>query len=370
MESDNESCSSNEDIDNEDIDNADIDNEDIDNEDIDNEDIDNEDIDNEDVDNEDPCEGYNSDEDNINYLKEYNHSRINTFNLLDGIMYYKDQLRILDSSLKISTITITCNMNISFHIENIGLYLNDFDEILIEKHYNKQSITAISITNLKIKKKNLNKKIVKKGNFLNQISFIFDTALLMNSTEKIVTTNNKKKKLNLKLFKNGSIQCTGLGKDLNILEKCFEILFKKLKKRKAILVNNKFEEKYFVDDVNMLSYLNIKNFNIRMINTNFLINYNIKRLTLQELLLKDNIYVDYDPNESVSVNVKYKLKNKKEISIKIFESGSISITGANLCDEISEAYYFINRFLFSNSKLLLIKPIDAKKIVTLISNII
>ena len=261
-------------------------------------------------------------------------------------------------------------MNISFHIEHIGLYLNDFDEILIEKHYNKQSITAFSITNLKIKKKNLNKKIVKKGNFLNQISFIFDTAHLMNSTENIVTTNNKKKKINLKLFKNGSIQCTGLGKDLNILEKCFEILFKKLKKRKAILVNNKFEEKYFVDDVNMLSYLNIKNFNIRMINTNFLINYNIKRLSLQELLIKNNIYVDYDPNESVSVNVKYKLKNKKEISIKIFESGSISITGGNLCDEISEAYYFINRFLFSNSKQVLIKPIDAKKIVTLIYNII
>ena len=326
---------------------------------------------NDEDDNNDDNEDFDDfDDENAEYLKEYNHSNINSFNLIDGLQYYKNQLRILDTTLKISTITITCNMNICFNIENIGLYLNDFDEILIEKHYNKRSITSTSITNLKIKKKNLNKKVVKKGNFLNQISFIFDTAVLMNSNENIVTTNNKKKKINLKLFKNGSIQCTGLGKNLGILEKCFEILFKKLKKKKAILINGKFEEKYFVDDINMLSYLNIKNFNIRMINTNFLINYNIRRAVLQQLLIKDNIYVDYDPNESVSVNIKYKLKNKKEISIKIFESGSISITGANLCDEISEAYYFINKYLFLNSKTVLIKPIDAKKIVILVSNII
>ena len=131
---------------------------------------------------------------NQEYLKEYNHANINSFNLIDGLQYYKNQIRILDTSLKISTITITSNMNINFNIENIGLYLNDFDDILIEKHYNKKSITINSITNLKIKKKNLNKKVVKKGNFLNQISFIFDTVVLMNSNENIVTTNNKKKK--------------------------------------------------------------------------------------------------------------------------------------------------------------------------------
>ena len=105
-----------------------------------------------------------------------------------------------------------------------------------------------------------------------------------------------------------------------------------------------------------------------MINTNFLINYNINRANLQKLLISNKIYVDYDPNDSVSVNIKYKIKNNKEISIKVFESGSISITGANQCDEILEAYLFINNFLFTNSKQLLIKPIDAKKIIALMKN--
>ena len=324
--------------------------------------------------NDDNNDDDNNDDDNADddydeeYLDEYNHSNINSFGLIDGLQYYGNHLRILDCSQNVSTITWTGNMNISFNIKNIGENFEEFDNILTEKHYNKKSITATGIKDLKIKKKNLNKKVVKKGNFLNQISFIFDTTMLMNSNENILTTNNKKKKINLKLFKNGSIQCTGLGKNLNILEKCFEILLKKLKKRKAIFKNNIFNEIYFVDDINMLSYINIKNFNIRMINTNFLINYNINRANLQKLLISNKVYVDYDPNDSVSVNIRYKIKNNKEISIKVFESGSISITGANLCDEILEAYLFINNFLFTHSKQLLLKSIDAKKIIALMQN--
>lgn len=356
----------NDDINNDDINNDDINNDDFGNEEFDNDDFDNDDFDNDDFDDEDFDEEYNEN------LKEYTHSNLNSFDLNEGLFNYSNYIRILDPSLKISTITITCNMKMSFNIENIGLYFNEFDNVLFALHYNKKIITSTDITDLKIKKnkKKIVKKVVKKGNFLNQISFYFDTAQLMNSNddEVILTTNKKKKKINMKLFRNGSIQCTGLGNDIYIVKKCFEILFQKFKKRKAIYKNNKFEEIYFVDDISMLSYSNIKNFNIRMINTNFLINYNIKRENLQKLLVEQNIYVDYDPNDSVSVNIRYKLKNKKEISIKVFESGSISITGANLCDEISEAYFFINNFIFKNSKEVLIKPIDAKKIIILMKN--
>ena len=74
-------------------------------------------------------------EDDIKYFKEYNHLNINSFNLIDGLHYYKNQLRILDSSLKISTITITCNMIVTYNIEKIGEFFRDFDDTLIAMHY-------------------------------------------------------------------------------------------------------------------------------------------------------------------------------------------------------------------------------------------
>lgn len=313
------------------------------------------------------CDDEINKQDMINYNKG-----INNLNLNEMLLYYVAQIRTLDYGLSVSTITITVNSLISFNVSNIGKYFNEFDEIITDKYYDKKKINLTSVTNVKIKNKNKNliKKIVPKGNFLNQVSFIFDTSNLNNSIEDLLTTNNKKKKINIKLFKNGSIHCTGLSKHLPIFKKAIEILFKKLMKPKAIYVDGKFIDILFVDQVSLLKISNIKNFIVQMINLNFVCNYNINRNALYTELKKNNIDVDYDPNENViSVNIKYKLKNKKSISIMVFESGSVSITGANSCSEINEAYYFINSFLFDVNKKILLKPINVGIIIDLLKTI-
>lgn len=325
---------------------------------------------NEDDEDDDDDEEYNDycDEDIYDEIDD-NNKKTHNLSLTEMLLYYKNELSTLPD-IKISTITVTANISlINFNIENIGLYFNEFDDIIIGKLYNNHLITKNSITKVKIKKKNVKERVVKKGNFLNQISIIFDTSKLNNSEEELLTTNNKKKKINLKLFKNGSIQCTGLNIKIELFKKCVDILFDKLKKPKAILENNKFKHIYFVDQPILLKSSNIKNFLIQMINTNFVCDYNINREYLTEELLKNNISVHYDPNDSVSVKIKYKLKNDKVVSIMIFESGSISITGANSCYEIDESYKFINKFNFQKKKKILIKPIKTNIIIDFLKEI-
>ena len=56
---------------------------------------------------------------------------INKTSLLEGLNNAKNDQYIIPYDLEISTSTITCKLNITFNVENIGLYFNDFDIIII-----------------------------------------------------------------------------------------------------------------------------------------------------------------------------------------------------------------------------------------------
>ena len=93
-----------------------------------------------------------------------------------------------------------------------------------------------------------------------------------------------------------------------------------------------------------------------MINSNFNIGFNIDREKLFEKLILNNYECTYDPIIHACVNLKYTIKSKK-ISIFIFESGSIIITGANNCNQILCAYNFINKYLLTNYDKIIMKNI-------------
>jgi TATA-box binding protein (TBP) (component of TFIID and TFIIIB) len=295
-------------------------------------------------------------------------SNINPVGLIEGIYNVKNDQFILPYDLEISTSTITCNLDIIFNVENIGLYFNDFDEILIGKRYGNRIVNNIvSIKKLQTKKK---KKRKAKKNFFNQVSLIFRSATLMGLDPNKLSEKERDKMVNIKLFINGSIQMTGC-KHLDNITKSLKILFEKLKTKKAILDNNMvFIEKPFVNNVTKLNINNINIFNIEMINTNFNGLYQINRNKLFQLLLDNEIDVAFDPIIHASVNIKYRLINmpSKAISIFVFESGSITIAGSNAYDEVLEAYNFIGKFIYQNYNKLLTKVITPQIIVKLIQN--
>lgn len=310
--------------------------------------------------------------------------------LISGLERAKLDAYNLPYDLPISTATITCKINVLFDVENIAYYFNDFDDVLIDKKYGNRSGLNL-VNSKKIKQSKKKKKKVKKD-FFNQVSLIFSTPMLMGMDMEKLSSKEKEKTINVKLFINGSIQMTGC-KHLSNIKKCLEILFEKIKKTKAVLNDNlKFEKKKFlkrVEDLDLeninftydlskykeepYTHLNISNvymFEIHMINTNFNIGFQIKRDVLRELLISNGFDATLDPNVHACVNIKLNIPNlNKTISIFVFESGSITIAGSDSCEQILYTYNFINKFILTNYKKLLSKQITPKILIELAKNI-
>lgn len=289
--------------------------------------------------------------------------------LIEGIYAAKLDLLSIPPDLIISTATVTMKVNVFFNVENIGLYFNDFDNILIGKRYGNRVVN--NLINIKKMKSGKKKKRKEKKNFYNQVSLIFRTCTLMGIDPTTISQKEGLKTVNVKLFINGSIQMTGC-KHLDNIRNSLEVLFNKLKITKVILDRNmEYIEKPFVLETSLLDINNVNKFYIQMINTNFNIQFHINRSKLFQLLLDNNIDASFDPIIHACVNIKYYLNNTKPktISIFVFESGSITIAGSNSCSEILEAYNFINKFILTNYSLLLTKDITPNLIIEFIKKI-
>ena len=312
--------------------------------------------------------------------------------LLDGLYKAKQDLLLLPYDLEISTTTITCCIDTKINVENIGLYFNDFDDVIIGKRYGNRVVN--NLVNIKKFRSGKKKKRKEKKNFYNQVSLIFRSCTLMGIEPERLSPKENTKTVNIKLFINGSIQMTGC-KHLDNIKKSLEILFNKLKMTKVILKKDlTLVEKPFVDDIERLDIKNVYKFCIQMINTNFNMQFQINRNKLYQLLISNNIEespdplvkankeelkllmkdisidATFDPIIHACVNIKYHLKNKsKTISIFVFESGSITIAGSNTSEEVLEVYNFINKFILINYNNLLTKDITPRLIIEFIKKI-
>lgn len=312
--------------------------------------------------------------------------------LISGLERAKLDVYNLPYDLPISTATISCKIDVLFDVENIAYYFNEFDDVLIDKIYgNRNGENSVNFKTKKIGKK---KKKVKK-NFFNQVSLIFSTPMLMGMNMDELTNREKEKTINVKLFINGSIHMTGC-KHLSNITKCLEIAFERIKKTKAIInekgqfVKKRFYKrvedltkcenlffdykydlsKYNTDPISQLKISNVYMFGIHMINTNFNIGFQIKRNTLQQLLIDNGFDATLDPTVHACVNVKLNIPHQnKTISIFVFESGSITIAGSDTCEQILYTYNFINKFILTNYKKILSKQITNQLLIQLAKNI-
>lgn len=180
--------------------------------------------------------------------------------------------------------------------------------------------------------------------------------------------------INIKVFKNGNIQMTGIknaeqGKTM--IDKLIEII-------KNVPCN-------IVEDKNVLVN---SNFKICLINTDFKVGFEIKRDNLFKYMQQnyDNV-VSYEPCIYPGVKIQYfwnsenerrngicyctnkcSLKKKsgdgfgesncKKITIAVFQSGSCIITGSQKSIQIDECYEFINNILYES-----VDKIEKKNIV-------
>jgi len=204
------------------------------------------------------------------------------------------------SWVKITTITMIAKLGI------------DIDVALIRKVFN-------TVGNITIKKKDaqFGSGLVWKlahTTFYNQISLEYQDGY---------------SKKSIKLFPNGSVQvagCTDLF-DCNRVIKQLQELIKLL----------------LTKDVKSTG------FQVVMINSNFSLNYNLNLHEVATHFSRNRIFdVSFDPDRYSAVKIKFKpAADMKTVTVSIFGTGKIIITGAETLKEIVFAYNIINSHIES-----------------------
>ena len=177
------------------------------------------------------------------------------------------------------------------------------------------------------------------------------------------------KNINLMIFTNGRITCTGSKNDDDGLN-AVKLLVLEMKKIPEIFEN--------IEDYNMVD---IMNYDIVMINSNFFVGFFINNHKLYEILIRDRIiyqlFSSFDPRVYQGVKIyfmwninqlvkngvcicdkKCKLTAKKKrgegngdcrrISVAVFGTGKILIAGAKNDTQLIDTYHYIVKILQDN----------------------
>ncbi len=199
--------------------------------------------------------------------------------------------------IKITTITIVAKTKLKFDFKKIEDYFKTNEVILRPTVSNNFTGFEWGIDHC---------------NFNNQISISYTDCL---------------SKKAVKLFNNGSIQVAG----------CSDLFDGKRVVNQLLIILNKI----------ITCELNQIKFNVVMINTNFNLNYTINLMKAVEIFGKNPLfYVDFNPDEYAAVVIKFKpASDMKQVTVGIFSSGSVNLTGAETLKEIVFAYNIITKFI-------------------------
>lgn len=274
---------------------------------------------------------------------------------------------------RISTITATGGIleNMNYEVNLDKLY-----DLMITIPYDDKKTSGVTYIEYGKKKtqtiyKGFSKKYLinrrkntKTKRFDNQMTIVY----------KMIDKNDKISNLNTKIFKNGKIQITGIkyqDQGREIINIIIDIIYKFYESgvNDIIIVkdNTQFD----------IKYINENNYKIELINSDFVVGFNIKRENLYKLISnKYKLGVSYEPCIYPGVKIKflwnilsgnfndglchcdtpctnkkgsgYGYMNCKTITISIFQSGCIIITGAQNIEQIESAYNYIVGILYDN----------------------
>ena len=265
--------------------------------------------------------------------------------------------------IRVSTITVLCKLGIDINLDVFYKYFTPY-----RNEENKYEILSMEymdnppkgIPKQKKKKQSYaNSNLVKKRtSFYNQITIIM----------------NYIKSINLKLFRNGSIHITG-------------IIDEEQGKKAVEFLGNEIKNIYAKDKTitnSDLNLLGINDWDIVLINSDFACNFKIRREKLYEIIdSKYNLVVNYESDSYPGVKTSFYWSEKdngnidlvtglcdgiksgickcnvgstckgkgrgtldpedccRKITISIFQSGKIIITGARAIKQVDECYKFI-----------------------------
>jgi len=272
--------------------------------------------------------------------------------------------------------TITCNadigkdVNLDLNILYEHIKISDDYRSFVWIQYLKENVENTRGVNPKKKRKSKGVSL-KKSRFDNQITVIFkyDEGYFPN----------------IKIFKNGNIQLTGI-RFIEHPQVVVESIISNIKNIYTNITKKIFITNY--NDTDPLSRLTYSNFKVRMINSDLKIytdeeqseKFNIKRKELHNILIsgKYNNKSSFQPNVYQGVKLEYFWNtdndkkdgickcsgncfgksggtgdgNCKKVTVAIFESGSILITGGVSFNQIDDVYEYICKIIEDNKKII------------------
>ena len=263
-----------------------------------------------------------------------------TLNIKPYLEFEKIILK-LPVGISISTMCGKAKLGTNLDLDTIKKYLKlSKDDILTVKMSKKDMRSIIPI---KTKKRRTKRKTKLNINpFYNQITVVIRVF------EGECIDLNDEKKINVKLFRNGSVQISGLT-NFNNANRALNKLIICLQEIKAIKTDNGIIEIPFVSNPENIG---IYDFQVYMINSNYKVNMMIDRNKLFNLLLQKKIKASYEKCIRACVIIKYIPSNdnmeEKEVSIFVFEKGNIIITGARNYSHIIDSYNYVNNILIEH----------------------
>jgi len=175
------------------------------------------------------------------------------------------------------------------------------------------------------------------------------------------------KTINMKIFNNGRVQMTGINNDKQGLES-INILLNEIHKLSEESKLSIFDSETIIKEGDIETVL---------INSDFDIYHEVDRENLHRLIIERGYYSSYEPCTYPGVNIKYyhnpihnnfgicdcekpcngkgKDNTCKKITIAVFKSGKIIITGGRSKENIQTAYKFITEFINENKEQILLK---------------
>lgn len=245
------------------------------------------------------------------------------------------------SKYRISTITVTGSINSEVYLDKLFSMMaaHTPKEIsYLEYGLNKHDLQSAG-TKLTKNKKNKTKDD-KKRRFDNQLTIVM---------------HHMDNKYNIKLFKNGNVQITGV-KSIDNGKNAINFLIEIIQK-----ITNTYDKTI----LKSIDTMKNTNYRIRLINSDFKVNFEIRLDYLYNIVTsKYKIICSYEPCIYPGAKIEYYYPNNgfckckafcngksdscKKITIAVFQSGCVIITGANKMEHINIAYDFICRLLKDN----------------------
>ena len=233
----------------------------------------------------------------------YNSIANDTFHYVATLNEFKQKFEDV-SWVKITTITMIAKLETEIDVKFIRKAFQSLGKVVI-KQKNKENSKGFEWT-------------LKDTTFYNQVT--------LNYVDDYSTKS-------IKLFPNGAIQvagCTDLIDCNRVIKQLVQLL--------RLIVSK---------DVKT------KGFQVVMINSNFSLNY---KLNLHEVAIhfsRDEIFdVSFDPDRYSAVKIKFKpAQDMKRVTVSIFGTGKIIVTGAETLKEIAFSYNIINSHINTNKKI-------------------